>query len=66
VLARKSAIALHVLRDVGLLQEEVEFLKADRVAFQLLAKKGFHGFFCHAGPDPASMVGVCGCGPSPQ
>jgi hypothetical protein len=32
------------LRDIGLLQEEVEFLKADRVAFQLLAEKGFHGF----------------------
>jgi hypothetical protein len=45
VLAREGAIALHVLRDIGLLQEEVEFLKADRVAFQLLAEKGFSWVF---------------------
>ena len=40
--------------DIGLLQEEVEFLKADRVAFQLLAEKGFQGVLggsviCHCG-----------------
>ena len=43
VLARERAVALHVLHHLGLLQEEVQFLQADRVAFELLAEKGFHG-----------------------
>ncbi len=42
VLARERAETVHVLDHFGLLQEEVEFLEADGVAFELLAEEGFH------------------------
>jgi len=43
VLAGEGAEALHVLHHVGLLQEEVQLLQADRIALELLAEKGLQG-----------------------
>jgi hypothetical protein len=43
MLARERAQAFEVLSDLGLLQEEIEFLQAYRIAFELLAEKGLHG-----------------------
>ncbi len=42
MLARNAAVLLHVRHDVFAREQEVEFLQALRVAFQLAAEKGFH------------------------